>query len=141
MNAAQKTTLSYFKWAFIVTVVGLILGGYLGWEMTGTVSGTATIFFICAVLAVLEISLSFDNAIVNANKLKEMTPVWQHRFLTWGILIAVFGMRIVFPLLIVVVAPMSAPGPRLSWPPRSRNVIPRSCVTPICRSLLSAAPS
>lgn len=104
MSAAQKTTLSYFKWAFIVTIVGLILGGYLGWEMTGTVGGTATIFFICVVLAVLEISLSFDNAIVNANKLKDMTPVWQHRFLTWGILIAVFGMRIVFPLLIVVVA-------------------------------------
>src|SRR6218665_2402468 len=104
MSAAQKTTLSYFKWAFIVTVVGLILGGYLGWEMTGTIGGTATIFFICAVLAVLEISLSFDNAIVNANKLKDMTPEWQHRFLTWGILIAVFGMRIVFPLLIVVIA-------------------------------------
>lgn len=55
-------------------------------------------------LAVLEISLSFDNAIVNANKLKDMSPVWQRRFLTWGILIAVFGMRIVFPLLIVAVA-------------------------------------
>lgn len=104
LSTQQKSTLSYFKWAFIVTVVGLLLGGYLGWEMTGTVSGTATIFFICAVLAVLEISLSFDNAIVNANKLKDMTPEWQHRFLTWGILIAVFGMRIVFPLLIVVVA-------------------------------------
>lgn len=62
------------------------------------------VFFICAVLAVLEISLSFDNAIVNANKLKDMTPEWQHRFLTWGIIIAVFGMRIVFPLLIVVIA-------------------------------------
>jgi hypothetical protein len=68
LSTQQKSTLSYFKWAFIVTVVGLILGGYLGWEMTGTVSGTASIFFICAVLAVLEISLSFDNAIVNANK-------------------------------------------------------------------------
>jgi hypothetical protein len=33
-----------------------------------------------------------------------MTPEWQHRFLTWGIIIAVFGMRIVFPLLIVVIA-------------------------------------
>lgn len=104
MTPTAQSTLSYFKWAFIVTVVGLILGGYLGWEMTGTLSGTATIFFICAVLAVLEISLSFDNAIVNANKLKDMTPEWQHRFLTWGILIAVFGMRIVFPLLIVVIA-------------------------------------
>lgn len=104
ISSKQKTTLSYFKWAFIITVIGLILGGYLGWQMTGTISGTATIFFICAVLAVLEISLSFDNAIVNANKLKDMTPEWQHRFLTWGILIAVFGMRIVFPLLIVVIA-------------------------------------
>ncbi|ARC37500.1 DUF475 domain-containing protein [Paracoccus yeei] len=103
-NGAQPSTLSYFKWSFIVTVLGLALGGFLGWQMTGTVGGTLTIFFICCVLAVLEISLSFDNAIVNANKLKEMTPEWQRRFLTWGILIAVFGMRIVFPLLIVVIA-------------------------------------
>lgn len=100
----QSTTLGYFKWAFIVTAVGLALGVALGWNSTGTLSGTATVFFICAVLAVLEISLSFDNAIVNANKLKDMTPEWQHRFLTWGIIIAVFGMRIIFPLLIVVIA-------------------------------------
>ncbi len=106
VSAAPSTpsSLSYFKWAFIVTGVGLILGGVVGWAYTGTIPGTASIFFICAVLAVLEISLSFDNAVVNANKLKTMTPEWQHRFLTWGILIAVFGMRIVFPLLIVVVA-------------------------------------
>ncbi|WP_137135015.1 DUF475 domain-containing protein [Rhizobium sp. FKY42] len=104
MSAPTSSTLGYFRWAFIVTFVGLVLGGVLGWQSTGTVSGTLTVFFICAVLAVLEISLSFDNAIVNANKLKDMTPVWQQRFLTWGILIAVFGMRIVFPLLIVVIA-------------------------------------
>lgn len=96
--------LHYFKGALIVTVLGLTLGGLLGWQTTGTISGTVSIFFICAVLAALEISLSFDNAIVNANKLKDMTPVWQRRFLTWGIVIAVFGMRIVFPLLIVVIA-------------------------------------
>jgi hypothetical protein len=101
---SQTTTLGYFKWAFIVTAVGLLLGAWLGWSATGTFGGMASVFFICTVLAVLEISLSFDNAIVNANKLKEMTPVWQHRFLTWGIIIAVFGMRIVFPLLIVVIA-------------------------------------
>ena len=105
MNQASHTSLfGYLKWSIIVTVVGLLLGGVLGWQTTGTVSGMLTVFFICAVLAVLEISLSFDNAIVNANKLKDMTPVWQQRFLTWGILIAVFGMRIVFPLLIVVIA-------------------------------------
>lgn len=102
--SSQQSTLSYFNWAFIVTVAGLALGAWLGWQTTGTLGGMATVFFICVVLAVLEISLSFDNAIVNANKLKDMTPVWQHRFLTWGIVIAVFGMRIVFPLLIVVIA-------------------------------------
>ncbi|WP_216366770.1 DUF475 domain-containing protein [Halovulum dunhuangense] len=96
--------LHHFRWAFIVTALGLALGAVLGWRMTGTVSGTATVFFICTVLAILEISLSFDNAIVNANKLKDMTPEWQQRFLTWGILIAVFGMRIVFPLAIVAIA-------------------------------------
>ncbi|WP_045390304.1 DUF475 domain-containing protein [Falsirhodobacter sp. alg1] len=106
---ASKSTLSYLTWAFVVTVVGLGLGIWLGWETTGTFEGTASVFFIVAVLAVLEISLSFDNAIVNANKLKTMDPVWQHRFLTWGIIIAVFGMRIVFPLLIVVIAAQVGP--------------------------------
>ena len=109
VSASAKPTLTYFRWAFIVTALGLALGAVLGWQMTGTVGGTLTIFFICAVLAVLEISLSFDNAIVNANKLKDMTPKWQHRFLTWGIIIAVFGMRIVFPLLIVVIAAKIGP--------------------------------
>ncbi len=103
-SPSQTSTLGYFRWSFIVTAIGLALGAILGWQSTGTIGGMATVFFICAVLAVLEISLSFDNAIVNANKLKEMTPEWQHRFLTWGIVIAVFGMRIVFPLAIVVIA-------------------------------------
>lgn len=99
-----KPTLSYFTWAFAVTALGLALGAWLGWLTTGSIGGMLSVFFICAVLAVLEISLSFDNAIVNANKLKDMRPEWQRAFLTWGILIAVFGMRIVFPLLIVVIA-------------------------------------
>jgi uncharacterized protein len=105
----SRSSLSYFTWAFIVTGVGLALGAWLGWITTGTFSGMLTVFFICAVLAVLEISLSFDNAIVNANKLKDMRPEWQRRFLTWGIIIAVFGMRIVFPLLIVVIAAQIGP--------------------------------
>lgn len=103
-NGTGRSTLSYFTWSFIVTIAGLILGAALGWQTKGTMGGMLSVLFICAVLAVLEISLSFDNAIVNANKLKEMTPEWQHRFLTWGIVIAVFGMRIVFPLLIVIIA-------------------------------------
>ncbi|TGD66370.1 DUF475 domain-containing protein [Tabrizicola sp. WMC-M-20] len=103
-DAPQRSSLSYFTWAFIVTAIGLGLGLWLGFSTEHTFAGAMKVFFIVSVLAVLEISLSFDNAIVNANKLKDMTPVWQQRFLTWGILIAVFGMRIVFPLLIVVIA-------------------------------------
>lgn len=103
-SSAQHSLLHYFRWSLISTVIGLLLGAWLGWQTTGTIGGTVTISFIVAVLAVLEISLSFDNAIVNANKLKYMTPKWQQRFLTWGILIAVFGMRIIFPLVIVVIA-------------------------------------
>ncbi len=58
-------------------------------------------FLVVAVLIVLEISLSFDNAVVNAKVLKRMNAFWQKIFLTIGILIAVFGMRLVFPVLLV----------------------------------------
>jgi hypothetical protein len=105
----MTTALHYFRWAFIVTGTGLFLALWLGWTYTHTIAGALGFLFVGAILSVLEISLSFDNAIVNANKLKEMTPEWQRRFLTWGILIAVFGMRIVFPLLIVVFAAKIGP--------------------------------
>ena len=105
----MQSTLQYMKWPLIVTFLGLLLAAFIGWEFSGTMGGMLSFLLIGAVLAVLEISLSFDNAIVNANKLKTMTPVWQRRFLTWGIIIAVFGMRIVFPLLIVVIAAKIGP--------------------------------
>lgn len=59
--------------------------------------------FAAFVLSVLEVSLSFDNAVVNAMKLEHMSKIWERRFLTWGILIAVFGMRFFFPILVVSV--------------------------------------
>ena len=101
--STQQSTLSYLKWPLVVTVIGLGLSAWLGFATTGTWSGLVSFLIVGLVLAALEIALSFDNAIVNANKLEEMTPVWQRRFLTWGILIAVFGMRIVFPLAIVAI--------------------------------------
>lgn len=94
----------YLRWPVLFTIFGLVLAFALGWSTTGNLGGALSFLLIGAVLAVLEISLSFDNAIVNANKLKDMRPEWQHRFLTWGIVIAVFGMRIVFPLAVVVIA-------------------------------------
>lgn len=96
--------LRYFGFAFFFTIIGVFLGGAIGWFETGSITGFLKYFFICCVLGVLEISLSFDNSIINARVLGRMDPLWRRRFLIWGILIAVFGMRIVFPLLVVVVA-------------------------------------
>ncbi len=66
--------------------------------------GGVTALFLAVLLTVLETTLSFDNAVVNAKVLKRMSQEWQARFLTWGILIAVFGTRVVFPILIVAAA-------------------------------------
>ena len=41
---------------------------------------------------------------VNATVLQKMNPYWQRIFLTVGILIAVFGMRLLFPLVVVTIA-------------------------------------
>ena len=99
----ERSSVSYLKWPLITTVIGLGLSAWLGWATEGSWAGVVSFLIVGTVLAALEIALSFDNAIVNANKLDEMTPVWRQRFLTWGILIAVFGMRIVFPLAIVAI--------------------------------------
>ena len=84
--------LRIFGFSYAVTLVALVVEFLYG-GVTGLV--------LCAILGVLEISLSFDNAVVNATVLERMSPFWQRIFLTVGVLIAVFGMRLVFPLLIV----------------------------------------
>lgn len=89
----------YFIGSYFVTVFGLIAAYFWG-EHVHNGAGL-TCIFIASVLAILEISLSFDNAVVNAMKLEKMSDKWRHRFITWGILIAVFGMRFLFPLLVV----------------------------------------
>jgi uncharacterized protein len=81
-----------FGGSFGVAVAGLVAG----W-LYGGAKGLA----LTAILAVLEVSLSFDNAVVNATVLVRMSPFWQKLFLTLGVAIAVFGMRLLFPLLIV----------------------------------------
>jgi hypothetical protein len=93
--------LRYFKGSLIVTVVGLALGAWIGYLYSHTLEGALSALFLTFVLSVLEVSLSFDNAVVNATVLRDMSPLWRHRFITWGIAIAVFGMRIIFPLAIV----------------------------------------
>ena len=94
----------FYKGSILFTIVCLALGVWYGWSQSGSVSATLSMLWIIVVLSILEISLSFDNAVVNASVLKDMDRVWQKRFLTWGIAFAVFGMRIVFPLAIVAIA-------------------------------------
>ena len=94
----------YYTFSIIFTLMCLSLAAWLGWEYTGTMSGMLGILWITFVLSILEVSLSFDNAVVNASVLKDMDEKWRRIFLTWGILIAVFGMRIVFPVAIVAIA-------------------------------------
>ncbi|QKV95175.1 DUF475 domain-containing protein [Streptomyces sp. NA02950] len=92
--------LKTFGWSFAVTAGGLALAGVLwGWK------GLA----IVGILSILEVSLSFDNAVINAGILRKMNAFWQKIFLTIGILIAVFGMRLVFPVVIVAITAKMGP--------------------------------
>jgi len=96
--------------SLIFTLICLVAAAAYGWSETGTIAGTMSLLWIVLVLSILEVSLSFDNAVVNAAVLEDMDEVWQRRFLTWGMVIAVFGMRIVFPLAIVAIAAGLGPG-------------------------------
>src|SRR5262249_43629214 len=87
--------LALFRLPIAVTIIGIAAAGLIG---------GAQIAGVVAILAILEVSLSFDNAVVNATVLQKMNPYWQRIFLTVGILIAVFGMRLLFPLIVVTIA-------------------------------------
>jgi hypothetical protein len=92
--------LKTFGWSFGITIAGLALATVL-WGWHG--------FAIVAILSVLEISLSFDNAVINAGIVRNLNRFWQKIFLTVGVLIAVFGMRLVFPVLIVAITAKKTP--------------------------------
>lgn len=86
----------HFKSSIIITLLGfavafIFLGGF-------------SALYIVILLFLLEVTLSFDNAVVNAKVLETMEPQWQQRFITYGIPIAVFGMRFIFPIMIVSMA-------------------------------------
>jgi hypothetical protein len=86
--------LRYFGFSVILTVVALA---------TAVLFGGPPALLAVAVLGVLEVCLSFDNAVVNAKVLKNMSPLWRKLFLYVGIFIAVFVMRAFLPLLLVSV--------------------------------------
>lgn len=95
--------MKHFRFSIIFTLICLALSAYWGFShgVEAGIKAMLQVLTITVILAVMEISLSFDNAVVNASVLKTWDAFWRKLFLTVGILIAVFGMRLVFPLVIV----------------------------------------
>ncbi len=93
-----------FRYSILITFLCLGLAAMWGYHSGGGLSGIWSAVSIVAILGIMEVSLSFDNAVVNASILKEMDTKWRQIFLTIGILVAVFGMRLLFPILIVATA-------------------------------------
>lgn len=79
----------------LVTLITLgLVGSFIGKEA----------LFVALVLILVEITFSFDNAIINAKVLSGVSRFWRKIFITFGILIAVVGMRLVFPIVIVALS-------------------------------------
>ncbi|NHC03018.1 DUF475 domain-containing protein [Acinetobacter sp. 187] len=97
--------MKHFGFSIIFSIVCLAISAYWGFTH-GPDAGIKTMITaltITAILAVMEVSLSFDNAVVNASVLRGWDHFWKMIFLTVGILVAVFGMRLIFPIVIVAV--------------------------------------
>ena len=90
-----------FQYSIFVTILCLGIAAFWGYQTGGGVSGIWSAVSITAILGVMEVSFSFDNAVVNASILKEMDAKWRQIFLTLGILVAVFGMRLLFTIIVV----------------------------------------
>lgn len=78
--------------ATVATLVGVAIGMGPGAAVT------------TLILIAIEIAFSFDNAIINAKVLEKLSRLWQQLFLTIGMVLAIVGMRFVFPIIIVALA-------------------------------------
>lgn len=86
--------LRVFGLSGLITIAALIVA-FIG---IGPAAAVTTL-----VLIAIEIAFSFDNAIINAKVLDRLSHFWQHLFLTVGMVIAILGMRLIFPIVIVMV--------------------------------------
>ncbi|MCF6807453.1 DUF475 domain-containing protein [Thiotrichales bacterium 19S9-12] len=87
--------LRFFYGSFFVTFIGIVAAIYY------VDRPALMVLYLVIILSILEVSLSFDNAVINAKVLAQMPPLWQKLFIWIGIPIAVFGMRLVFPIVLV----------------------------------------
>ncbi|WP_282674775.1 DUF475 domain-containing protein, partial [Lactococcus cremoris] len=65
--------MKYFRESIIVTIIALIIA---------VVYGGVDALVLATILGIMEVSLSFDNAIVNARILERMSHRWRNIFLT-----------------------------------------------------------
>ena len=86
--------LRYFGFSGLLTVVAII-GAFFWLGPSGAISAT--------ILIAIEVAFSFDNAILNAKILDRLPALWRKLFLTVGMVIAILGMRFIFPIAIVAV--------------------------------------
>jgi uncharacterized protein len=101
----MRPILKFFRWDLILTAAGLVAAFIYGGPSASALT---------AILIVVEVVFSFDNAAVNAKYLTRLNRHWQTLFLTAGVLVAVFGMRLIFPLLVVSVSGHVSPMGALS---------------------------
>ncbi len=102
----MKSTFSYFKGSLLFTIAAVIFSGLIGLYTGGAV---VALMISAIVLGILETSVSLDNAVVNAKYLNTMNEASKKWFITWGMVIAVFGMRVLFPVIIVSLAAWVSP--------------------------------
>lgn len=89
-------TTNSFKIFWLSGLITITLGVWM--LLHGGVAG----LWLFAILVVLEVTFSFDNAVINSRVLSRMSPFWQKLFLTVGIFIAVFVVRFLLPIFIVM---------------------------------------
>ncbi|NDC21846.1 DUF475 domain-containing protein [bacterium] len=82
-----------FGFSIFITITALIVA----LVYSGPAAAMTTLFLIA-----VEMAISFDNAIVNAKVLAKLSHFWQQIFLTVGILIAIFVVRFLLPIVIVM---------------------------------------
>lgn len=82
-------------WFSGLATIAALIGTYFGMGWQG--------LLVALILIVIEVTFSFDNAILNARILARLTPFWHTMFLTIGIIIAIFGVRVALPIFIVMI--------------------------------------
>lgn len=94
--------LKYFHFAIVAALaVFVIMFATVGYQ--SGISAAITVLYLAFTLSIVEIAVSFDNAVVNATHLHRMNAFWRKMFLTVGIAVAVIGMRFYLPLQIVAI--------------------------------------